>query len=170
LIVLASGWAPRSLAGCWKGWGRPLIAIVGIGLAILYTGRAAVLIARAHTQGVIYSNIDWLNSATVADVRALPSDATVFSNAPDAVYILANRSTFEVPDVGHADAFLGALRETARAAHGPVAVVYFRDPNIAYRQPVPVEMIEAAMPTRLVAASPDGAVYEVGAAPNALAP
>lgn len=166
LIVLVSGWAARALARRWKGWWRPLIAIAVVGVATVYTVRSGTLIARAHAQGVIYSNTDWLDSATLAHVRELPADTTVFSNAPDAVYILDNRSSFEVPDVGHADSFLGVLRDTVRAAPGPVAVVYFGDPNIAYRRPVPVEMIENVLPTRLVAESPDGAVYEVDTAPN----
>jgi hypothetical protein len=109
----------------------------------------------------MYSNADWLRSATMQQVRDLPADATVFSNAPDAVYMLAGRSTYEIPDVGHAQEFSAVLRRAVQLANRPVVLVYFGDPNIGYRKPVPVTDIQGWLPTHSMGTPSDGDIYTV---------
>jgi hypothetical protein len=162
LVILVSAAAPRALERAWRvGWARAAVTLAVAVIATTFAVRFATLAVSAHALGVIYSNTDWLGSETMARVRALPEDATIFSNAPDAVYMLAGRSTYEIPNAGHADTFAGVLREAAQATGGPVVLVYFGDPNIAYRQPVPVEEIQNWLPTRALDHLADGAVYEV---------
>jgi hypothetical protein len=154
--------APRALERVWRvGWARAPVTVAVAVIATTFAVRFASLAVGAHAAGVIYSNTDWLGSETMVRVRALPVDATIFSNAPDAVYMLAGRSAYEIPNAGHADTFAGVLRQAAQAAGGPVVLVYFGDPNIAYRQPVPVEEIQNWLPTRALDHLADGAVYEV---------
>jgi hypothetical protein len=162
LVILLSARAPRAFGRAWQiTWLRAPVSLVAAGLATAYALRFAALVATVHAQGVIYSNTEWLASATMQRVRQLPTDAIVFSNAPDAVYILARRSSNEIPDVGHADTFSGVLQQATQTASGPVVLAYFGDPNIAYRDPVPATLIKGWLPTRLVANFPDGELYDV---------
>ncbi len=162
VVILVSAAVPRALSRAWRvAWLQAPTSVTVAGVAIAFTLRFATLAISAHTLGVIYSNTDWLQSATMARVRALPVDATIFSNAPDAVYMLSGRSTYEIPNVGHADAFAGVLQHAIQVAKGPIILVYFADPNIAYRQPVPVEEIQDWLPTQVLANLPDGSVYDI---------
>jgi hypothetical protein len=162
LVILVSAAAPRALERAWRvGWARAPLTLAVAVIATTFAVRFATVAVSAHALGVMYSNTDWLGSETMARVRALPVDATIFSNAPDAVYMLAGRSAYEIPNAGHADAFAGVLRQAAGVSRGPVVLVYFGDPNIAYRQPVPVEEIQSWLPTRALDHPADGAVYEL---------
>ena len=162
LVILLSAAAPRAFGRMWQR-GRlrvPTVAAIAVVAASL-TLRFGVLALTAHSRGVMYSNADWLASATLAHVRELPGDATIFSNAPDAIYMLAGRSTYEIPYAGHAEAFAKVLRQTVQTAKGTVVLVYFGDPNIAYRQPVPVGVIDDRLPTEMIANLQDGTLYQV---------
>jgi hypothetical protein len=162
LVLLASAEAPRALLRAWSVTRLRAPVVLGVALLVTTWGvRFGVLASTGHTQGVMYSNADWLGSSTMQLVRNLPRDATVFSNAPDAVYMLAGRSTYEIPNVGHAEAFSTVLRQAVRVAKGPVVLVYFGDPNIAYRQPVPMDEIQRWLPTRSLGTPGDGDIYAV---------
>jgi hypothetical protein len=167
VVVLVAAVAPRAIQNAWRVvWLRVPVSLVVSVIAIAFGLRFAALATSAHSLGVIYSNTDWLGSATMARVQTLPGDATIFSNAPDAVYMLSGRSTYEIPNVGHADEFAATLRQAVRAAKGPVILVYFGDPNIAYRQPVPLDEIQHWVSTQTLADFPDGAVYDIAAEPD----
>jgi hypothetical protein len=162
LVILVSAAAPRALGRVWqharlRAPTAAAIAIVAAGLML----RFGALALTAHSRGVMYSNTDWIGSATLARVRELPIDATIFSNAPDAIYMLAGRSTYEIPYAGHAEAFAKVLRQSVQTAQGPVVLVYFGDPNIAYRQPVSVELIDDWLSTEMIANLQDGTLYRV---------
>jgi hypothetical protein len=161
-VILVSAAAPRAIERAWQVvWLRAPLSLAVAGIAIAFTLRFATLAASAHSLGVIYSNTDWLGSATLARVRALPADAMIFSNAPDAVYMLAGRSTYEIPNAGHADAFDTVLQQAVQLRQGPIILVYFGDPNIAYREPVPVEEIQHSLPASVRADLPDGTMYDI---------
>ncbi len=163
-VILVSSVVPGLLERTWRvARVHTPVTLSVAGIAGAFAVRFAALAVSVHSLGVAYSNTDWLASATMARLRALPSNATIFSNAPDAVYMLSGRSTYEIPNVGHAEAFAGVLRQVVETAHGPVVLVYFGDPNIAYRQPVPIDVIENWMPAQLLADLPDGAMYDLPA-------
>jgi len=165
LVILVSAAAPRAFGRMWQHarLRAPAVAAITVVAAGL-TLRFGVLALTAHSRGVMYSNADWLASATLARVRELPADATIFSNAPDAIYMLAGRSAYEIPYAGHADVFANVLRQSVQTGKGPVVLVYFGDTNIAYRQPVPVEVIDKWLPTEMLANLPDGTLYDVESA------
>jgi 4-amino-4-deoxy-L-arabinose transferase-like glycosyltransferase len=162
LLILFSAGAPRALSRVWRAaWLRAPVVLGIVGLAAGYAIRFGVLASTIHADGVMYSNAGWITSPTMEWVRTLPSDATVFSNAPDAVYMLAGLSAYEIPNVAHADRFAGVLQDALRTSGGPVALVYFADPNIAYRRPVPVEQVQQWVPTRPAVMLSDGKAYQV---------
>jgi hypothetical protein len=168
VVSLVSSVLPGALERVWRvARLRTPVALVVAGIAGGLAVRFAALAVSVHALGVMYSNTDWLASATMSRLRALPVNATIFTNAPDAVYMLSGRTTYEIPNVGHANAFAGVLRQTVQTAPGPVVLVYFGDPNIGYREPVPIEVIENWTPAQLLADLPDGALYNLARPENA---
>lgn len=59
--------------------------------------RSAAHAREAQASGVGYASMAWRASPTVAAVRALAPDATIFSNAPDALNFLTPRKTKFIP-------------------------------------------------------------------------
>ncbi|MBV9170489.1 MAG: hypothetical protein JOZ81_10435 [Chloroflexi bacterium] len=163
LAVLLGAYGGRALTDSWRSRRalRPALATVVALFVTAFGIRFGVLVHRLHTEGVMYSNLDWLTSPTMSGLSRLPGDATVFSNAPDAIYLLANRSVLEIPHEADTDSFLDQLQVALHDRAAPVVLVYFDDPNIAYREPVPPAVIANALSVHQLTAYPDGAMYEV---------
>ncbi len=47
--------------------------------------------------GLGFSGRSWRNSETIANLQAYPADQMIFTNAPDAIYILTGRNTLSLP-------------------------------------------------------------------------
>lgn len=107
-----------------------IIATLGV-LVLAQLGSAMSWIRTYRQMGLGYSSPAWQQSETVAAVRALPPQVSVFSNAPEAIGLLARREAHSLPRknaamLGEANAGyddeVAALREAV--ASGAV-VVYF---------------------------------------------
>lgn len=165
----------------------PFVALVMAG-AITVSGRAgwvvpaAALVALALVRGGLdvgtrppggYSpseslrSVNWSASPIMAAVRALPADTVVYTNAPDALYLLTGRATASVPETQDFSTLevnaryrdqLGEMRATL--AHRPAVVVYVRGlPRSAF---VPSEAsLRRALDLRPVDDVRDGAVYRL---------
>ncbi|MGE0461435.1 MAG: ArnT family glycosyltransferase [Vicinamibacterales bacterium] len=59
--------------------------------------RGSTVIARGHADGLGFSSVEWQTSTTLARVRALPDEITVYSNAPEIVYLHTRRSARSLP-------------------------------------------------------------------------
>jgi hypothetical protein len=103
-------------------WSRPLRAAPALrsaavttvaALAVIYCASAAGWTLRSYVTGLGYSARLWTDSALMARVRDLPPEATIYTNAPDAVYLLTDRSSFWLPS-------LDALSPGAGSAVQPV--------------------------------------------------
>jgi hypothetical protein len=163
LVILASAYGGEALTSAWLNRRRlrPVMAGVCAVFVGAYALRFGALAERAHVEGVIYSNLAWLRSPTMQAVQLLPRDARVFSNAPDAIYMLANRNAYEIPFSSNSDAFLLDLSDRLHQTSTPIVLVYFDDPNIAYRQPVPPQVVSNSLALQNVNHYSDGAMYEV---------
>jgi len=153
LVALLSASAVRSP--------RVPVAAVIVALLLVSSARFALVVQRAHTDGIMYSNVLWLTSPTMRDVQRLPGTTNVFSNAPDAIYILARRNAYQIPDAAQAGQLVTTIHDVVRRQPGPVLLAYFDDPNIAYRNPVPPSALETAFSVRLLVRTTDGSLYEV---------
>lgn len=161
LVVLLSAYMGEVLTRLW----RCQHSLRGLATALLAIGltahavRFSTLVQRVHNEGVIYANIPWLTSPTMQAVSQLPTSARVFSNAPDAIYMLANRNAYDIPQAGIAQTFISDLYILQQS--GPIVLVYFNDPNIAYRAPIQPDLLERSVPLKLVRDYGDGAMYEL---------
>jgi hypothetical protein len=107
------------------------VGLVGL-LCVGNAGRLVGTTQREHAEGISFSSTKYLASGVMARARELPDSAIVYSNAPDAIYLVTNRQAFEISD-----------------AAMPGYVAYFSDPDIAYRQQTP-SMLEGRFGLTLV--------------------
>ncbi len=142
---------------------KPLTAAAS---ALFVLGGVVVL---AHPERG-YATAKWRTSPLMADVRAMPADTIVYTNAPDAVYLLANRAVSTVPETRSYStlkpnprfaAQIAEIRQTLSRRGG--YVVYVR--GLSRDDFVPTEAtLRRLLNLRLVRDEPDGAVYALGTA------
>lgn len=73
-----------------------LSIIVGL-LLINWVRLSLPNLQQFHHQGIGFSTPEWQTSPLIADLKLLPGDTRVYSNAPDAVYLLAGRPAVRLP-------------------------------------------------------------------------
>ena len=115
-----------------------------------------------------YTTPAWQHSAIVADVRALPADAVIYSDAPDLIYLLDGRATSTVPETEDFSTLkrnprfaeqIEEIRRTLTARGG--YVVYVR--GLGRGTFLPSEAaLKKLLSLHLVRQAPDGAVYTIG--------
>jgi hypothetical protein len=111
-----------------------------------------------------YRTAHWASSPVMAAVRALPRNTIIYSNAPDAIYLLDKRSTSSVPEIDdfstrkrnpHLPAQLAEIGHTLSTRGG--VVVYVRG---LHREYLPSEdALVRDLSLRLIRNTRDGAVY-----------
>jgi hypothetical protein len=77
-------------------------ASVGViaGIAILLAAaQSARLILSGYREGIGFNAASWRRSEILAWVHPLPSDTLIYSNSPEAVYLLTGRSAVRIPRV-----------------------------------------------------------------------
>jgi len=80
---------------------RQLLKAVWVPLAIIlsgiYTFNAIRIIQSAHSDGVGYNRNIWRQSAIVDEIRTLPSGIPIYTNGPDAIYMLTGKNSILIP-------------------------------------------------------------------------
>jgi hypothetical protein len=116
-----------------------------------------------------YTTPKWQHSPIMAAVRALPARSVVYTDAPDVIYLLANRATSSVPetvdfstlkDNPRFNAQISEIKHTLTARGG--YVVYIRGLG---RDPfLPTEAtLRRLLSLHVVDNTSDGAIYTIGA-------
>lgn len=162
------------IAGAWRlaqtATKRPLVrhaVTAALGLfVVVQLASAASWVREQHNTGLGYSSPAWLQSATLEAVRALPVDAVIYSNAPEAIDLLARREALSLPrknaamlgerNAGYEDdiAALQLALETG------AVLVYFD--AVANRPVVSLPELEERMSLTAADRLPDGALYVAG--------
>lgn len=73
--------------------GRAVLAF----LLLLYATRALGFVREGYGRGFGYASKEWRNSELMTRVRAMPSSVELYSNAPDAIFLLTSRGTRPIP-------------------------------------------------------------------------
>lgn len=80
---------------------RPLLRWSLIGLLLLvtfnWTRLSLPTLLTARSQGIGLSSPSWQNSPTLTHLASLPENVLIYSNAPDAVYLLTGRPAARLP-------------------------------------------------------------------------
>jgi hypothetical protein len=140
----------------------PVLKLLVAAAVVGALARGGVEIASDVPAG--YATARWVESPTMAAVRALPARTVIYSNAPDALYLLADRATSSVPEEVNFStlkrntrlgAQLAELRRTLAARTG--LLVYVRGLGRDY---LPSESsLVHELQLRLVRETSDGAIY-----------
>ncbi|UCG42170.1 MAG: hypothetical protein JSU73_09845 [candidate division WOR-3 bacterium] len=75
-----------------------LLVLVGIWL-VLWTTQAVSWMVRRSRDGEWYTSAKWQGSETMAEVRRLHAEAVIYSNVPEAIYLVAGRPASPIPEV-----------------------------------------------------------------------
>ncbi len=157
-----------------------LVLVVAVACAARYTPLAKLLAIAAVAAAVVRFGVDttthptvgyampvWVHSPIIAEVRALPSTAVVYTNAPDAIYLLANRATASIPETvdfstlkqnPRYHAQLSEILRTLESRGG--YVVYIR--GLGRDNVLPTEAsLRRELPLQLVHNVRDGALYTI---------
>jgi hypothetical protein len=131
--------------------------------ALFVIGGIVVLVNPAHS----YAKPYWKHDRVMADIRALPTNTIIYTNAPDAVYLLAHRAVSSVPETRsfstlktneHFAAQIQEIRSTLSTRGG--YVIYVR--GLKRDDFLPTEArLKQLLPLRLVRNEPDGAIYSI---------
>jgi hypothetical protein len=123
--------------------------------------RSIQIASSSGAGGQGYHDAKWRSSPTMEMLRKLPAHVTIYSNAPEAVYILTGRSTLWLPhrkggnyDNSPVDDLLSQTRDDAR--RGAIVVLFDR---LAWRRYSPSrEQVCRALEVRPVRSPGDGII------------
>jgi hypothetical protein len=114
----------------------------------------------------------WEHSAVLAEVRALPADAVIYSDAPDILYLLDGRATSSIPETSdfstlkanpRFQAQIDEIRRTLERRGG--YVVYIR--GLGRDSFLPTEAsLQKLLPLHRVENADDGAIYVIDGGPS----
>lgn len=156
-----------SRAACWvseRARGAARVAIP-LALAALVAPRGVDWVARASADGMGYAAASWKASAVIAATKGLPQGARIYTNAPDALYILTGKRTSRLPRAVDQHSRIPNARYGAELAliaedlveHEGVIVLLDR---VAWRWYLPSEEdLVNALPLVPVARVADGVIY-----------
>lgn len=142
-----------------------LLPAVALGaLAVLGSAQAGNWWRNNRRASVGYAGPAWEHSAFLADVRSLPGDVPIFTNAGDAVWYVDGRGTYSLPQLfnpqsGQPNRQLGpelaALATFIVRRHADVA--FFS--KVTWRAYLPSEaMLAARLPVHVIVATSDGVI------------
>lgn len=179
-LVLGSWLFVLGAFDVWEREGRrPMLAATalsgGVGLCMLMAPRAIDFSERlasgSGAGGQGYHDGRWQASPTLAALQGLPSGTPIYSNAPDAVYLLTGRPSIWLPrreawraierpvDSINAQASWRAAIDDLRASLTKGARIVFLD-RVAWRGASPDSAdLEHALPIRAEVKTEDGRIY-----------
>ena len=162
-----------ALAIMINGWASPArLSRLGLAFAVLAGVLAAENLVRSAKMSVdhmrdgnYYASPRWFNSPTIAFVRALGPDVTIFTNAPDAIGYLAGRPAYWIPKKfdrrtgGSQMPFAGKVAELKQTlATSKALVVYFNEIDFRFYLPSESELV-TLLDLRPIKTASDGTIY-----------
>lgn len=143
---------------------------IGAGIAVLYISVCAMismpLLRSYHVQGIGFSTLAWKRSPLIEEVRSLPAQIAIYSNAPDAVGLVAERPAARLPRVFEQsaqqfnpefDTEMLALGESM--SKGEAVIVYFDQPGRIDNPSL--DEIQKYLPLQIQSQVADGWIFEL---------
>lgn len=147
---------------------RPALVVLGAALLLAWTARAARWVSARSRDGAWYSSREWRETTVLERSRDLADNVPVWSNVPEAVWLITGRPASPLPEVinhhtGRANpaylAEIDSLRARLRA--GAVLVYVRREEDRRWYLPSEKELI-ARLGLQALAILPDGNIYTAG--------
>jgi hypothetical protein len=142
---------------------RPLLA----GLAVVFVGvslfQAALYVERGYVNGLGFNNRLWRDSETLQQLPALAGSGTLYSNAPEAIYLYLERPAEKLPKAVEVGTLLpnpnfAAANEKMRRdidTEGALVVLF----DVAGRHSAADDRLIERLGVRPVAETRDGKIY-----------
>jgi hypothetical protein len=127
------------------------------------------MIAGSYMNGWGFTSLKWQHSATMEHVRRLPASETIYSNAPEIIYLNTGRPAKPIPkrwlpmNRQMNPEYDSQLSEVSRALEGGGVVVYFRGLAQAQRSLPSVEELTTRLSLRRLSDEPDGEILSPSA-------
>jgi hypothetical protein len=138
------------------------IAIIGI-----YLSQNTTRISKFNRTGLGYASRFWKQSQIIQKVKDLPSEIEIYSNGPDAIYILTGKPAYFIPskvDPGTRLVNKNYLSELSRMReqlkHKKGVIVYFYVGRRRWYLPSIYEL-KSILQLKLLIHGTDGAIYEI---------
>jgi len=99
VLVVAIVLAAKGFGWAYARGGMParLAILILIPAVALYGVRSLGLIGDGYTHGIGFGREEWRKSETIARVRDLPEARPIYSDSPEAVYLLTGRAAYRWP-------------------------------------------------------------------------
>lgn len=134
--------------------------------SVLSIHRATSFLSNVYSNGLGYANKQWQQSETIKKVRNLNPQTLVFSNAPDAIYILTGKYTHLFPIKINpctqlaSDNYLSELASMRQKLKNMDGLVIYFNTVTFWFLPSESELREK-LPLRLIAREADASIYKV---------
>lgn len=142
-----------------------------VGLLVFFLShleRSAQWLEQSYKSGFGYASASWRDSKIIKNITSLNPSIPIFTNAPDAIYMLVGRSAFMIPrkintitgqvSGTYADELVSMGREL-EAKDG--VLLYFN--TVSWRWYLPSEdELKKKLGLRLIARREDGSIYQIG--------
>lgn len=135
-------------------------------LAIANTAQGISRVATSRAEGLGYATPRWQQSPLVAEVKSLPADTVIFSNAPEVIALFADRPATRLPrhfskmaQAENADyeAEVAEVKKTVQEREG--VIVFFSGLD---RPVMTIEELHGRLSLRPLTVVADGAIYGAG--------
>jgi 4-amino-4-deoxy-L-arabinose transferase-like glycosyltransferase len=146
------------------------LAVICVTLGALFAFDGVTTVARNHDDGQGFVSGRWRQSAVIAQLKALPAGTIIFSNEPEAIYILTDRPAVLIPGKANPvtlqsnQAFssdLMKMKQQLEDGHGVLA--YFKPFTYRWYMPSASEL-EQQLPLVLIVQDTNGSLYMLGGA------
>lgn len=138
---------------------RTVIFGMGIVCLIYFSVSACSFLVNTYQNGAGgYNSYTWRYAIPIRWIKENPAKDVIYSNAPDAIYILTGKSTLMVPTKSSGAAMLSAFKAQLAAQNG--LVVYFDENIVGRPYLVPEEEIVGHGFLDRLEIWPDGRIYK----------
>ncbi|MFQ5559660.1 MAG: ArnT family glycosyltransferase [Nitrospinota bacterium] len=150
--------------------------IAALGVLLLFITAQGVFTfsfaSYVHNTGIGYNSRDWKNSEIMQRIKELNKKIIVYSNASDAINVLAARKTFSIPlkvDPGTKEKnpeFLNQIKRVGLNMKNKGAIlVHFNSITWRWYLPTPTEL-NRILPLKLIYRGEDGLIFSIPKAPE----
>lgn len=144
---------------------KVILIILSIILAGSYIGRGAIWVINSYRDGQGYASKAWKQSEVIQKVRILSPEVRIYTNGPDAIYILTGKHAFMIPNKVNPNTrlinrnYLSQLASIREQIKKQITVlVYFN--TIDWRWYLPSEdELKERLSLGIIESRSDGAIY-----------
>jgi hypothetical protein len=167
LIIFLSLVSKRTSAPWRRILGQTFIFLVCITLCGSYMSKSIPWVLDSYENGIGFNAKTWQESELIKTIRMLPPKVPIYSNGPDAIYMLTGKRTMNLPSRIRAtssktdydfDKNLRKLNESLLHENGKV--VYFN--NVTWRSfLLTQDELNKLLPLRIFNKFSDGIIFEI---------